>query len=497
MRRDLLSAIIFAAATTAALPVLAQSPPYPLLGEEIANYARETDRFTIGERRGPFTELKLRVERGSVRVFGVVVVFGNGRKREFGKDRVVEPGKAGYTIDLPGQARRVKHVDITYRTLRRSSKRRAIVSLLGQSAVIRDPDYERVASINADLRNDSFVIDLPARGSRFEAIKIGAQHRDVFLRRIVIAHRNGDLQTVRINDWLDEGRTTPPIEIAKPRRSVRSVTIVTRSGRSRDVVKFDLFAKRTSGSDPDDGRFGPRPRVDRGGEPIGYERLGRVRVRPAGAGGRVEIGRGAGRLTTLALRAGGKDVYIRTIRITYGNGQRDRITVERSLREGRISPAILLDGARFVRFVEFDAQSRPGPGRARLRVYGSLDDRGRRPGYKPDRKPQWVSLGVRRPRRFRSERHVIEVGRDAGRLKAIRLSIEKHDVRFKGMRVIYGNGSEQVIPFYAKIDDGVTTNPFSLESKGRGRFVQRIVVNYNTTANFKGSALVQFWGLRE
>ncbi|MGI9409933.1 MAG: hypothetical protein ACR2OV_07655, partial [Hyphomicrobiaceae bacterium] len=133
MRRNLLSAFIFAAATTAALPVLAQSPPYPLLGEEIANYARETDRFTIGERRGPFSELKLRVERGSVRVFGVVVVFGNGKKREFGKDRVVEPGKVGYTIDLPGQARRVKHVDITYRTLRRSSKRRAIVSLLGQS----------------------------------------------------------------------------------------------------------------------------------------------------------------------------------------------------------------------------------------------------------------------------------------------------------------------------------------------------------------------------
>ena len=126
---------------------------------------------------------------------------------------------------------------------------------------------------------------------------------------------------------------------------------VSYSGRSRDVVKFDLFAKRTPGRDVDDQRFGPRPRVDRSGEPVGFERLGRVRVRPAGAGGRVDIGRGAGRITTLALRAGGKDVYIRTIRITYGNGQRDRITVERSLREGRISPAILLDCARFVRLV--------------------------------------------------------------------------------------------------------------------------------------------------
>ena len=497
MRRDLLSAIVFAAASSAAFPVLAQSPPYPLLGEEIANYARETDRFTIGERRGPFTELKLRVERGSVRVFGIVVVFGNGQKREFGKDRVVEPGKAGLTIDLPGRSRRVKHVDVTYRTLRRSSNRRAIVSLLGQSAIVRDPDYERVASINADLRNDSFVIDLPARGSRFEAIKIGALHRDIFVRRIVIAHRNGDLQTVRINNWLDEGRRTPPIEIAKPRRSVRSVTIVTRSGRTRDVVKLDLFAKRTPGRDADDRRFGPRPKVNRKGEPIGFERFGDVLVRPDGTGGRVGIGRDAGRLNTLALTASGKDVYIRAIRITYGNGKRDEITVERSLREGRVSPVVFLDGARFVRFVEFDAQSRPGPGRALLRVFARLEDRGRRPDYKPDRNPQWVSLGSRRPRRFRSERHVIEVGRDAGRLKAIRLSIERHDVRFKGMRVIFGNGSEQVIPFYGKVDDGVTTTPFSLESNGRGRFVDRIVVNYNTTANFKGSALVQFWGLRD
>ena len=496
VRRNILSAAIFAAATTAALPVLAQSQPYPLLGEEIANYARETDRFTVGERRGPFTELKLRVERGSVRVFGIVVIFGNGQKREYGRDRVIEPGKAGYTIDLPGRARRIKHVDVTYRTLRRSSNRRAVVSLLGQSVVVRDPDYERIASINADLRNDSFVIDVPRRGSRFEAIKIGALHRDVFLRRIVIAHRNGDLQTVRIDDWLDEGRTTPRIEIAKPRRSVRSVTIVTRSGRTRDVVKFDLFAKRTPGSDADDRRFGPRPRVDRSGEPIGYDRLGRIRVLFAGAVGRLEVGRGAGRMNSLALRAEGNDVFIRSVRVTYGNGQRDQITVERPLREDRVSPTILLDGARFVRFIEFEAQTKRGPGRTRLRVYGALDDR-RRPGSKPDRKPKWVNLGARRPRRFRSERHVIEIGRDAGRFKAIRLSIEKHDVRFKGMRVIFGNGSEQDIPFYAKVDDGVTTNPFSLESKGRGRFIQRIIVQYNTTANFKGSALVQFWGLRE
>ena len=107
-------------------------------------------------------------------------------------------------------------------------------------------------------------------------------------------------------------------------------------------------------------------------------------------------------------------------------------------------------------------------------------------------------LGKLKPRHSH-DRYVLEidVGRSHGRLKAFRMSIEKHDVRFRGIRVIFGNGSEQVIPFYAKVNDGVTTTPFALENKGRGRFVERIFVTYNTSPNFKGTGLVQFWGLKE
>lgn len=495
MRRKLIAGLIVALAAPWSQAAVAQPSDYTLLGEEIANYQRETDRFAIGGERGVFRALKLEVERAAIQLFDVVVTFGNGQKRSLGRERRIDAGSAGYVLDLPGDGRRIKHVDVTYRSLRRSTGRRAIVELSGQKLIVRDPDFERLASVTGDLRDEQINIDIKPDSGRFDAIKLAVGRRDVYVRRIVIAYRNGDVQTLRINDWIDEGRPTKAIELTRSGRRLRSVTVVTRPSRSRDIARFDILGKRSERRSPaDDGRFGPQPRVDRGGEPIGFDRVGTMRIPLAGGSRQVDVGRSAGRVRRLAIRATRNEVFIRRIIVTYGNGQRDPIVVQKTLRDGYVSPVIRLDGARFVREVDVEAQSRPGRRPGRLVVYISNDDRKLR---KEPAKPEWVSLGVRRPRRFKSETHVIEVGRDVGRLKAFRMTIEKHDVRFRGLRVVFGNGSEQVIPFYAKIDDGVTTNPFALESNGRGRFVARIFVTYNTSPNFKGNGLVQFWGLRD
>lgn len=493
MKQQILAVLTAALAMPWAGLASAQSSDYTLLGEEIAKFERETDRFAVGRDRGRFSSLKLQVERAAIQLFDVVVVFANGQKRSLGRERRINAGRTGYVLNLPGDGRRIAAVDVTYRTLRRSSGRRAIVALLGQKIFRRDPDFERLASVNGDLRDGRVVINIKRGSGRFDAIKLGIGRRDVFVRRIVIGYRNGDVQTLRINDWIDEGRISNVIELTGPGRRIRDITIVTRPSASRDIARFDIYAKRGRGAG-DTGRFGPQPRVDRSGQPIGYDRVDGTRIPFSGDSRRINVGRSFGRVRSLALRADRNEVYIRRIVVEYGNGQRDQIVVERTLRAGFVSPAILLDGARFVRHVELEAQSRPGRKRARLALYAATRD----PGYKPrSSKPEWVSLGIRRPRRFSAETHSIPVGRSHGRLTAFRMSVEKHDVRFRGIRVIFGNGSEQVIPFYAKVNDGVTTNPFSLEGGGRGRFVERIVVKYNTSPNFKGTGLVQFWGLKE
>lgn len=495
----------------------ANSQTSALLGEEFANFERETDTFAIAKDRRRFDSIQLIVERGTIRLYSLRVTFGNGQTREVEPDRRLRPGDVPFTLRFRNAARRITKIETTYRTLRRQSSRRAIVMLKGTlaerprdvgDAVRNGP---RRYAVTADLREGRATIDLPNSSRPLNAIQVGIGLRDVFIRHITVRFRNGDLKRFDLNRWVDEGRRAPRLTFQNGPRRVRQVTIGTRPSQSRDIARFVLHTTpvdqsyrendRVSRDDRDDaresrGRFGPIPPLDRSGAPRNHILLGTLNVVLGKPTLELAVNRSIGSIMSLALRAGGRDVGVGSITAIYRNDESDRIQVLRQLRRNSVSPTIKLKRAGKLRRIRIKATALTTE-TARLRVYAMLDqparqrDRDIRPG--PDK---WINLAFTRPPRFRPKTDVITVGRSKGRLEAFRIRVEKHDVRFKGIRVVFGNGSEQEFPFYDKVNDGLTTSRFVLTRNGRGRFVERIIVRYNTTANFKGSALVAFEGLR-
>ena len=496
MLQTTLATIFVTAAAALFLPGIGYAQNYRLLGEEIAKFERETDTFEIDRRAGPFDQIKIQSERASIELFRLRIIFGNGERRDVDRKRTVEVGRDGIIVDMRDRGRRISRVEATYRTIGGRGGRRAIVSLLGREGprVIQQPGYRALKSVTSDLRNERIVIDIGRGAGRFDAIQLGVARRDVFVERIVIAFGNGDIQSRRLNRWIDQDSATRPIELERGRRTIREVTIVNRGSRTRDIARFTLYAKAAEQRrQPDTDRFGPRPRLSRGNQPIGYDRLGRIRTRPGSESERITVGRDAGRFSHLALGAVDNDAFIREIVVTYGSGKRDRIVVERQLLSGTVSPSIRLDGNRFIRFINLVVQSRPGRRPAILTVFGTGNDGAR---ARPARKPEWITLGSGRPPRFKPRTDTFRVGRGKGRFTAFRMAVRRHDVRFKGITVFFDDGSAQDFPFYAKVKDGTTTTPFSLGGNPRGRFVRSIRVEYTTTVNFKGSAEVEFLGLR-
>ena len=404
-------------------------------------------------------------------------------------------------------------MEATYRTVRRLSNKRAIVALKGIVAIPPrnnrpTGDRHERRAVTTDLRNGRALIDFGNRPERLTSVQVEVGLRDVFVRHVTVTFGNGDLKRFDVGQWVDEGRRTPRLTFQDGPRRVREVAIVTRPSRSADIARFVLHTTRLNDSyrsddrrDRDnannsDDRFGPVPALDRGGAPRNHILLGTLDVVLGKPSLELNVNRSIGPIVSLALRAGGRDVGVGTIVTTYANGDTDRIQVLRQLRRNNVSPRIRLKRTGKIRRIRVKATALTTQN-TRLRVYAMLaqPDRQRDRDVRPAA-GQWINLAYTRPPRFKSKTDVITVGRTKGRLEAFRIRVEKHDVRFKGIRVVFGNGSEQEFPFYDKVNDGVTTSRFVLAPSGRGRFVQRIIMRYNTTANFKGTALVVLEGFK-
>ena len=501
-------------AITTTLSVInpAASQTNAVIGEEIANFSRETDTFNLENNDRLLAALQLGVERGTIRLYSLSVTFGNGRVRTVEPDRLLRPGAPPFRLNFSDSGRRIASVAATYRTVRRESNKRAIVSLLGITpprSASSPGQYSNAVTI--DLREGRAILRPSQASQPLRSLQIEVGRRDVFIRHITVTFANGDVKRFDLNRWVDEGQKTPRLTFNAPARRVRQVAITTRPSQSRDIARFILHTQRLERPDRDNdrfassdqraplgngSRFGAALPLDRGGAPRNHILLGTVQVVLGKPSLELSVNRGLGPITSLALRAGRRTIGIGKITAVYSNGRTDEIQVLRQLARNSVSPKISLRRSGKLRSIRIKATALTTQASS-LRVYAMLDqdDRQRAPDTRRA-KGEWIELGFARPPRFRTKTDVIAVGRSKGRLEAFRLVVEKHDVRFQGLRVVYGNGSEQEFPFYSKVNDGVTTNRFVLAREGRGRYVQKIIVRYNTTTNFKGRALVKFQGYR-
>lgn len=118
------------AAWLALLAGPAAAETWVALATRTVRLRRDRDRFAVGEGRGLFDRLRLRVEGNAVHIARAGVTFGNGETVWFPVDAVIAPATDGRSIDLPGEARAIRFVDLTYRRIPGGGA--AVVTLLGR-----------------------------------------------------------------------------------------------------------------------------------------------------------------------------------------------------------------------------------------------------------------------------------------------------------------------------------------------------------------------------
>lgn len=467
------------------------------LGEEIAKFDRETDTFTVGRDKGRFTSLIFTAERADVRVIEVKVDFADGQSDTIPVGRIAKADEGRVVVDLPGRGRRLNTVAATYLTVAGTAKR-AIVTLSGRKFVPPPLKFETIASGRFSLQDREISIPVGRRSGAFDAIRVAVTRREVFVRNVITVFGNGREKSFPINDWVAAGEATPPLLFGGRARFVDRVILQIRPRRGHRRAGIEILAHRPRPAGGLRARLGELPPVDRLGEPRGFDRVTRIRLGDRTGPSRIRIGRKVGLVRGLVIRAIRNGARIRTITITYGNGQSDEVGIDARMHEDEVSRVIDFGRPRFVREIEIVGRSRRRGPTASLELYADLAG-DRRPrdvdrsiSRQKDYQPKWALLASRTPPMFQPRTEVIRVGREAGTLRALRLKVKKHDVRIISLQVLFANGKTQDIPISGTIADGKTTREVELT----GGFVQDIKIRFQSSLNLKGEGLVEIWGLK-
>lgn len=111
---------------------------------------------------------------------------------------------------------------------------------------------------------------------------------------------------------------------------------------------------------------------------------------------------------------------------------------------------------------------------------------------------QWIKLGEQTVG-FGTDRDVIQVGREEGRFRAVKLIIRRNDVFLNDLRVTYRNGETEDLAVNQRIRAGGETSTLNLSPGRRGgdaRVVERVDLVYKSRPGFGGQAVAELWGLR-
>lgn len=218
--------------------------------------------------------------------------------------------------------------------------------------------------------------------------------------------------------------------------------------------------------------------------PVGgdWQWAGTVEHKPSLERHTIKIGPERGAFSRLGLQVDDWDVEIIDLVVTYGNGATETFPVRSVLKVGERTRAFDFKGeGRYIRDVT--VIYRPtGPTRISLFVDPW---RRSRPGAR------WEQLGCQRVGLL-ERTDVIRVGRTEGNFAALKLTADGGNVRLDKVRVVYANGTSELLSVRSVLPDGGETRAIDLTGRKRG--IDRIELYYIPHLAVGGRATVCAFG---
>lgn len=395
--------------------------------------------------------------------------------------------------------------------------------------------WTKMGSFDADLSRGSAVVDLERAKGSFKAFRVNVIEGEAKLINVQVRYLNGQAHNERRTINLLRNERTKAIDQRAEERFVDGATVCFENGQ-KGQAKFEIFGlqsrkgasaarpavktaltwpaacpsgpgatpvaqKPTTGPIPATptapvAQTAPAGSVLPGGAVLfGVQNVGFLRDRDV-----IRVGANLGQFDRIQLRILDNDVYINELDVNYVDGTSQKLVVNSDIKQNTRTTWLNITGTKFIKDINMNYRSRANfKGQARIEVYGQIAEGWLGPnGRGRQFNEGWVLLAAQTAGRFlRAEVDRIEVGRNEGLFKRVRITVKDRALVFDEMRIVYGNGEEEVIPVKTTVAANSTFGPVDL--KGGNRVIKEIRARYRSAivdakAVGRGAAVVEIWG---
>lgn len=194
--------------------------------------------YEVGRREGRFVALRLRAVDGAARINSVRIVFGNNESQVVDVEDRLDEGDETRIIDLEGESRFIRRVEVEARASRRSGGT-ARLALLGREGARRgdhdDRDRGREEWVRLGVQKagmgqadiDTFRVGREA--GTFRAIRAYVEERPVRFYGMTIRYGNGETENVPLNGVIEPGQFSQAFDLRGRERFIESITFQYRS----------------------------------------------------------------------------------------------------------------------------------------------------------------------------------------------------------------------------------------------------------------------------
>lgn len=400
---------------------------------------------------------------------------------------------------------------------------------LGTSAVAQkgEGNLVKIGTFNVDTGKDKDTLDLSKSDGKYRGLRIVAADGDITLSRLQVTYGDGSVHNEDRKIVLLDGERTRPIDAGSKDRYIDKLTLDLASGQ-KGKTKIEVFGIAT-----DEGAKAKRVAVV--AAPKAEEKKKEFKAaddkaetgRIAGTATKAEssavqaddeilfgaqyvgfladrdvirVGAEVGKFDRIRLRVLDNDITMKQMKVVYASGEADDIAVNAEIKANtRTKWFDLKGGDRFIREIQFVYNSKPNfKGQARIEVIGEFSDGWLGPNGEGRKFNQgWVLLGADSAGFIGLDKDIIKVGRNEGGFRKIRVTVRDRAISLNELRIVYGNGQEDVVPVKAKVEAGSTYGP--IELKGGTRVIKEIQARYRSRfidkdAKGRGRAIVEVWG---
>lgn len=240
---------------------LDSAAPWKKLGERRVDGRLDVDTVSVGMDDGRFSAIQLRVTGSSLVMHRVRVIFGNGDVFEPEVPLVFDANTLSRVIQLPGNTRFIRRVELKYGNL--EAGRRAHVEVYGRNAT-PPPAWQELGELSVDGRHDRDTLVVGRSKGLFTAVQIRVERSALVMEQIRITFGNGEVYEPKVRLVFDAGTTSRVIDLPGARRVIKRVDFKYSDLPNGGAAKVQLWAVGGPNPEGDDAPTIPSPSPSQG-----------------------------------------------------------------------------------------------------------------------------------------------------------------------------------------------------------------------------------------